>query len=111
MPGMSSTQADQIFAKHPVQMTEAPVSGAVITITESDRHVVMNIMPDGPLASLTIVFPDTGRMGQRFTISTTQDIASLTLDDVPYGAISSLSGGDCFEFYRQSPTKIYRVLS
>jgi hypothetical protein len=71
---------------------ETPAEGAEVVIPVDRGTVVLN--PAGPLAALTLTFPVSAVDGASTTVTSTQDVAALTLNNAPFtfgGASAALT--------------------
>lgn len=72
----TKTYVDTADLKENVQYF-VPVTGATLTATNTSTCIIVN--PAAGLAALTVVLPTTPVNGQRFTITSSQTVAAITL--------------------------------
>jgi len=60
--------------------TAAPTTGQTVTTTQNSKNVLLALTPAGTLSTLTTTLPSTPFSGQRWALSSSQIITTLTVD-------------------------------
>lgn len=79
--------------------TASPATGATVSFTNDTSDRMLILTPAGALATLTVGFPTSPRVGQLCCVTTSQSIATLSVTGgTVSGLVTSLSGGDLYSY-------------